>query len=185
MKYFALPLVALLLVGACDKGAEKPDVRPNAAGLVEEGYDMLRADKSTEAVVLFDKALASDNKNIRAYQGKGIALNNLGKHEEAENVYITALRLQPTSVGVTNNLAMSYILRGEYQDAVELLKPLSENHPKDHKIQANLALANCMLGKKDDASKIFSKHLSKEKVAENLKFCSDYAGMRKNDADSK
>ena len=147
--------------------------------LTEQGYELLAQQQPRAALAMFEQAVGGNEKNIRAWQGKGLALNHMGKHEEAETAYKRALEIQPGAVAVTNNLAMSKILHGQYQEAINLLTPLSKNKVPISTVVENLALANCLLGKSDEARKLYGKNLLPAEIEENLRFCRQFEGMRK------
>lgn len=176
-------LVAFLTLTACNsplfsQEASK-EAKISSMRLTEQGFDLLAKEQASAAVSIFDQAIAEDNKNIRAYQGKGIALNKLGKNDEAEDVYKAALAVQPGAVSITNNLAMSKILSGHYQEAIDLLTPLASTPTPNGTVVENLALANCLSGKSDDARKFYGKRLKPKEIEENLRFCKKFQNIRK------
>ena len=179
-------LCTFLLLVACDSpllnsfGLKSPskDAQISAQKLTDQGYELIAQEQPRAAVALFDQAIGGDEKNIRAYQGKGIALNKLGKHDEAEAAYAEALKIAPDAVNVTNNLAMSKILRGKHQEAIDLLTPLANKPSPNATIVENLALANCLMGKNDAARKLYGKSLTPAEIEENLRFCKKFEGMR-------
>ena len=184
MKYAPLILLsAFLVITACDTLDLMPEASQEAqtiAGtLSAQGYDLLAKEQPRPALAIFEQAIAANERDVHALQGKGIALNRLGKHGEAELAYGQALKVDPSAMGVSNNLAMSKILRGEYGEAISLLTPLAAKHPTNATVQENLALANCLIGKREDAKKLYSQRLPPAQVEENLKFCKEYEGMRK------
>ncbi len=177
-------LCAFLLLAGCDKlplgmGGTSNEAQVSSQKLTAQGYELIAQQQPSAAVAIFDQAIGGDAKNIRAYQGKGIALNKLGKHDEAETAYAEALKIDPNAVGVTNNLAMSKILRGKYQEAIDLLSPLANAPAPNDTVVENLALANCLMGKNDAARKLYGKNLAPAEIDENLQFCKKYEGMRK------
>ena len=178
MKKFA-PLLALLLLAACDQQQANQMAQMNAMRLTDQGYDLLQKNQAQASLAMFDQAIAGDNKNIRAYQGKGIALNQLGRHAEAEGTYQKALDIHPDALGVANNLAMSRIMRGKYEEAETLLTPLAKKYPSNATVTENLALANCMLGKRDEARQLYGKSLKPAEIEENIRFCNKFEMIRK------
>lgn len=169
----------LLLLVACSGREASPEAQLSSNRLTAQGYDLLAAEQPRAALAIFEQAVGSNEKNVRAWQGKGLALNHLGKPEEAEKAYEEALQIQPGALNVTNNLAMSKILRGKYQEAIDLLTPLSKGKKPNNTVMENLALANCMLGRDDEAKKLYNKRLPPTKIQENLKFCKRFEGLRK------
>ena len=50
---------------------------------------------------------------------KGLALNNLGKYEEAIEWYDKALKIDPNDVNALNNKGKALYNLGKYQEAIE------------------------------------------------------------------
>lgn len=171
-------LCSLLVASACDKAATPKETAPKTIQLTEQGYTLLGKQQARASIPLFDQAIASDEHYIRAYQGKGIALNNIGKHEEAERIYEKALKIEPGSVGILNNYAMSKILGGHYQEAITMLAPLVKDGAQNATVQENYALAHCLDGKRDEARTLYAKFLPPAQVEENLRFCSKFEVLR-------
>lgn len=176
---YVYAIACLLLVSACDKLGLSKEEKPQAQPFTEQGYALLAKDQPAAALPLFDKVISADSNALKAYQGKGVALDQLGKHEEAEAAYAKALKIDPKATGVINNLAMSKILRGKYQEAIDLLAPLATATPPNETVQQNYALAHCLIGKRDEARQLYAKYLAPAQVEENLRFCSKFETMRK------
>lgn len=81
------------------------------------------------AIVEFDKILATHPDDMRAVVDKAVALDLLGRHAEAQHLYKQALATSPDDSVVINDLALSVALQGRTQDAATLLRPLE--HAED------------------------------------------------------
>lgn len=177
-----LCLSACLWVIACSqiKGDKvDPAAEKNSASLTEEGYAALASNHPREAVSIFDQALSINTKNTRAYQGKGIALDQQGKHEDAESAYKAGLAIDPGAIGIINNLGLSYILRGQYDNAIQLLTPHSVKEPVHAKVIENLAIAYCLKGDEAQAKKLYKNRLKEKELKDNLAFCRKFEQIRK------
>lgn len=119
---------------------------PDHAGLTVQLARMrLRGGQPEVALALFDRA-AQLRPGADAEEGRGIALDMLGRHEEAQTAYRAALALAPTQVSAQNNLAMSLMLTGRAAEAVALLEPLSRRMDAPARVANNLAVARSMAG---------------------------------------
>jgi Flp pilus assembly protein TadD len=66
---------------------------------------------------LFDKLLAGDARDANTLADKGIALDLLHRHAEAQVLYRQALQIQPNDSGIANDLALSLMLDGRLKEA--------------------------------------------------------------------
>lgn len=165
----------MLLLSGC---AASEEAKKTSDTLSQQGYALLELGRAQQAIPYFDEAIKQNSDNIRAYQGKGIALNELGKHTDAEVVYGRALSIDNTSIGIINNIGMSYILRRDYDGAIRLLEPHSRTEPVHAKVIENLALAYCLKGDESQARRLYKSRLPKKKIDDNIKFCKQFAPLR-------
>ena len=151
-----------------------PEAQLAADNLTLKGYALLEAKHPKDALPYFDQAIEKDSKHIRAYQGKGIALNTMGKNTEAESAYQSALSIDKDNIGVINNLGLSHIFRGDYDGAIALLEPHSHTEPVHAKLIENLALAYCLKGDEEKARKLYKTRIPAAKINDNLQFCKQF-----------
>ena len=63
-----------------------------------QGASLIDHGMPNEAILIFDEILSEDPKHVTALIGKGLALKNLQKFEEARNFLDAALKLEPDNV---------------------------------------------------------------------------------------
>jgi Flp pilus assembly protein TadD len=68
-----------------------------------------------------------------------------------------ALGFKPNAGILLNNLGMSFLLKGEYEKAIKSFTEAQKLEPSDDKIQNNLALALCKVGRYQEALEVFKK----------------------------
>ncbi len=90
--------------------------------------------------------LASAPRDLAALNGRGVAFDMLGRHDEAQQSYRQARALAPDDISVANNLAMSFILAGMPQQAVPILEPLARRADAPPRVANNLAIARASIG---------------------------------------
>lgn len=66
----------------------------DAAGWVERATELLREGKHAEAVEGFSKAIGLDASCAKAFAGRGVALEALGRPEEAKADYKTSIGIE-------------------------------------------------------------------------------------------
>jgi Flp pilus assembly protein TadD len=82
--------------------------------------------EATQAVGEFDAAIAADSSNTRWSVDKGVALDMLGKHSEAQALYHVALASDPDDYIATINLALSLALDGQRTEAANIAATLAD-----------------------------------------------------------
>ena len=112
------------------------------------GQHLQQRGKHREAIEEFTKTVKIDPMYAKAYDTMGISYDFLGEHEKATKCYEQALDLSPTGEHY-NNLGYNLVLKGEYVEAVEMLKTAMVLDPANDKIKNNLALAYSNMGQYD------------------------------------
>jgi Flp pilus assembly protein TadD len=109
----------------------------------------LRTDAAEAALGLFDRLLVSTPRNAAGLDGRGVALDLLSRHAEAQQSYRAALAVAPSSITAGNNLAISLMLTGRPAEARELLQALARRPGAPPRVAVNLAIARAAAGEKD------------------------------------
>ncbi len=124
--------------------------QPEAPGLLLAlGRTRLRAGAAAPALEAFDRLLRLKRDHVQALAGRGVALDLLGQHAEAERSHRAALALLPESEALGNNLAMSLLLAGRAAEAVAVLEPLAQRPGAAPRVAVNLAMAQAAAGRPD------------------------------------
>ncbi len=131
---------------------------------------LLRTNYTAKALNYYTIALTHDPDNLIALNGKGVALDKLGRHAEAVTIYRKGLAMAPNHMALNNNLALSYILAGNYQDAIALLEPITNSADASARVRQNLALAYGLEGNALKAMEINLVDLSPEQATQNASF---------------
>ncbi|MBS0274093.1 MAG: tetratricopeptide repeat protein [Proteobacteria bacterium] len=99
--------------------------------LTQQGY-------AKDAVSVLTKAVQMNGSDWTLYSALGVAYDQLDDHANARKSYDRALAMKPGEPSVVNNYAVSRMLTGDYDGAVQMLSQL---HSKDPKVLANLSKA--------------------------------------------
>ncbi len=130
--------------------------------------------KPEEALVYFDKGLGSNSKHLDLINGKGVALDMLARHSQAQKLYYQALDLhQSDTEFVQNNLAMSYIMMGNYQKAISQLTAI-DKLDQSATMRYNLALAYGLNGQMDKAKAYAPNDFSNQEFKDDMDYYRDY-----------
>lgn len=149
---------------AADKHPDNADFRNRQIGLE------LRTDTPTRALPLVEHAIAKFPQDARFYNLKGVALDKIGKHTDAQEAYAQGLARSVSHAGIRTNLGMSYILSGDYAEAIRVLKAVVDEGSDTAQTRQNLALAYGLSGDREAASQWGLQDLSSSEVKENLHF---------------
>jgi Flp pilus assembly protein TadD len=147
--------------------------------LVHLGYALTAAQDFPEAVNVFDQLIAINPESIAAYNGKAVAFDRAGNHVAAQEIYQAALKIEPTSKTIINNLALSMILSNKPGTAITLLEPMALAGPENARLRHNLALAYGVKGDLERARDINLRDMNEEKADENQRFYKHYAKLLK------
>ncbi len=123
----------------------------------ERGRALLDAGQLNDAIAELSRATALDPKLKQAHSLLARAYDQKGLHDNARQSFERALDNQPDDPQTLNDLGYTLYLNGQYRAAVERLKRAAKLAPTDARILNNLALAQCRLGKFDEAFKNFAR----------------------------
>lgn len=131
----------------------------------------INTDQPGKALAVLDQAIEIDSKNALLYNSRGVALDKLGRYEEARQSYAKAVLLDPGNTTLfQTNLSMSYILAGSPNNAIQILLPLLNAPDTTPTVRQNLALAYGLAGRNEEAMQIGLKDLNANQAKENVKF---------------
>jgi tetratricopeptide (TPR) repeat protein len=137
--------------------AENPtDEGGTAKDYLARGRTLLDEGRLNEAVRELSRAVSLDSRLSEAHNLLAVAYDRKGLHDRARESFERALDHEPDAQTL-NNLGYSLYLNGNYRAAVARLKRAAKLAPADERIWNNLALAQCRLGKYDDAYRSFAR----------------------------
>jgi Flp pilus assembly protein TadD len=128
------------------------------------------------AIKMFDQAIDRDRKYAPAYSMKGVVLNNLGRHQEANEAHLRAIRVDEENASYYNNLGFSYYLQGDYKQAVISYLDAINVDPGDKRVHNNLGFAYGKLGKLKSALRHFKLAGTPDQANNNLGFVFEVNG---------
>lgn len=118
------------------------EAKPNDPALqLALGKERIQTGAAAEALQLFDGLLARDGRNVAALNGRGMALDLLDRHAQAQQSYRAAQAIAPSDIPSANNLALSLLLEGRAAEAQAVLIPLSRRAGVPARVLNNLAIA--------------------------------------------
>ncbi|WP_417261549.1 tetratricopeptide repeat protein [Celeribacter sp.] len=140
----------------------------NAEVLTTLARVYLAMQQSERAVDTYDKALRVDRTNVAALTGKGVALDTLSRHKQAQGVYEDGLQLYPTNFILRSNYALSLAISGDIVRGTAILQELVKDPAAAPYVRGNLALVYGLDGRENDARATLKLDLTPQEIEENL-----------------
>ncbi|AJE48843.1 tetratricopeptide repeat protein [Celeribacter indicus] len=140
----------------------------NAEVLTTLGRVKLAQGQPTAALEEYEKALRIDRRNVAALTGKGVALDQLSRHADAQAVYETALAMYPANFILRSNYALSLAISGQMVKGTGILQELVRDPNAAPHVRGNLALVYGLAGRDTDARATLALDMSPAQVEENI-----------------
>lgn len=151
MKYFSFGLwylFSLLLLGSCGASSEE---------LVKKARKAMQERSFEEAILLLNKAIDRNAKNAEAFNARGVALFELGKHNDAMLDYQQAISLAPNDYRPYFNRAELYRSLKQWKEALQDYNQAILLAPKVPDLYLNRGVLAYQQGDLDKAIEDFTK----------------------------
>jgi Flp pilus assembly protein TadD len=132
------------------------------------GRALADAGNYKQALGVLERAHSPDQPDWRVLSVQGAVLDQMGRHEEAQRYYASALRIVPEEPSVLSNLGLSYALAKDLKRAEETLRRAADRGSGDKRVRQNLALVVGLQGRFQEAETIAQADLPPDQAAENV-----------------
>jgi Flp pilus assembly protein TadD len=135
-------------------------------------YGRALADNGTykQALEVLNRAHTPDQPDWRILSVQGAVLDQMGRHDDAQRYYATALRIKPDEPSVLSNLGLSYALSKDLVRAESTLRRASTQSRVDPRVRQNLALVIGLQGRFQEAESIAQADLPNDAAAANVAY---------------
>ena len=138
----------------------------------EYGKELATAGKFQNASVVLQRAAAAPDSTWQIHSAKGVVLDRLGRHRDAQAAYAVALQKSPGEITALNNLGLSQAQGGDLKSAEKTLRtayvtPAGQKHSR---LRQNLALVLGLQGRFDEAKTIVEADLPPQQVEQNMAY---------------
>jgi len=147
---FLIMLALAVSLGAAAAHAEA--AADAAAAILDRGIERMEVQDYAGALAHFDEALAQGGDTAELHYYRGLALNRLYRHEEAEQSYGKAVELEPENARYLNEYGMTMVFfTGKLQDAYEAIEKAAELEPLNGEYIGDRGFALYLLNRYDEA----------------------------------
>lgn len=122
---------------------------------LNEGFAEWDQDRFASAIQFLTYAVHIFPDRAEVYPVLAAAFKETGQYEELRRVSIQCLQLQPENTYCGLNLAESYILSGNFKNAIEISQNVLESNPTNQTLNKILAYAHLESGNSYEAQKTF------------------------------
>lgn len=119
----------------------------------------------TQALEEIDNTIPLEDRNWKLYSFRGVIASKLNYTSEAEASYAKALELSPDNPTVLNNLAVTMMEQGQYNDAEFYAIKAIENPAANIQLYRTYAKILALKGERDRAQEFLTKKLGDEDEA--------------------
>jgi Flp pilus assembly protein TadD len=123
-----------------------------------------------QALEVLNRAHTPDQPDWRILSVQGAVLDQMGRHDEAQRYYGTALRIVPDEPSVLSNLGLSYALSKDLVRAEATLRRAAAQPRVDPRVRQNLALVVGLQGRFPEAESIAQADLPSDEAAANVAY---------------
>ena len=142
----------------------------HAASLLAEAHANVLLRNPAEALQQAEQAQKLAPDDSRAELARGVALDLLERHQDAQAAYHRVLERSPRNVAARNDLALSLALSGKFNEALGIIGPMARSLTATPRLRQNLALIYGLMGDRRDAEAMSRVDLDASATAANLHF---------------
>jgi Flp pilus assembly protein TadD len=117
-----------------------------------------------------DQAVALNGRSNAALVGRGVALDLLSRHHDAQAAYRAALAIAPDDIPARSDLALSLAVIGGYDEAIAIMTPIARAPTATPRLRQTLALIYGLKGDSAMARGLSRMDLDTPTTEDNLKF---------------
>lgn len=138
--------------------------------LMTYGLALVASDRPQDALRPLALVAQADAHDWRSRSALGVALDALGRFDEARQAYTEALAIKPDDPGLLTNMGVSHLLAGEPEAAEQILRQAVALPNAPPESRQNLAIAIALQGRFDEAERLERVDLPPQIVAQNMQY---------------
>lgn len=123
-----------------------------------------------QSLAVLDNVIRPDVPDWNALLVKGATLDQLGRNEQARQLYTQALTIAPGEASIEANLGLSYAMTNDLAVAEQHLRRAVQMRGASSQIRQNLALIVGLQGRFEECRAIYAAELPPEQVNNNMAY---------------
>lgn len=144
------------------------DQPPTAKTLWATAQILAAQGKDSECEYILKRIIREDAGFIPARNSLAELQMRQGRTDEAIETLQDALRIQPEDAVLLNNMGMCWIVRRDYEKALEMFNRAAGLVPENSKYRANMAVALGLMGREEESLSLFKQILPEDQANHNL-----------------
>lgn len=144
------------------------DPKPTAKTLYAISEILAEQGKDSQSQVVLKQILRDYPGYLPAYNSLAELLMRNGRTREALAVMLEGLRIRPTDPVLLNNTGMCWIMRREYDKALDMFTQAAGRKPENVRYRANMAVALGLIGRDEESLALFKQILPEDQANHNL-----------------
>jgi Flp pilus assembly protein TadD len=118
----------------------------NASALMGRARTMMAQDNPVNALRLIEQIERQKGETVETLSAKGLALDLLGRQEDAQVAYSSALDISPDSTLTRANMALSFAISEDYHAAIDIVRGLNDIPAEADRAREVLSLIYALSG---------------------------------------
>jgi len=174
--------VAIIYYSAALRANGQPE---QAVAVIEAGMDahgresdvrvayakaLAAAGRFPQAMQVLDDTIDPASPDWNALSVKGAILDQMGRNQEARQIYHQALVIAPDEAGIYANLGLSYAMTNNLDEAESTLLRAVKMRNATSQVRQNLALVVGLQGRFEESRAIFAAELPPDQVEANMNY---------------
>ncbi len=123
-----------------------------------------------QALTVIDNSIRPDAPDWNALSVKGAILDQMGRNEEARQLYRQALSIAPGEASIEANFGLSFAMTNDLTSAEQHLRRAVSMPGATSQIRQNLALVLGLQGRFDESKAIYAAELPPDQVEANMAY---------------
>lgn len=157
---------------AVSKAPDYPDA------LLGLGIAYLQLGEIEKSIQYLDQVVKQgDSSDIRRYSALGAAFDLAGRHAEALATYKAGLEIEPEHLDLKSNLALSHAINDRYDEAIKVMREVTESLDAQRAHQRNMVLILALAGRDREAVALGVRQLGQTETQDVLAQASSARGL--------